>query len=641
MPEFNFVKKLDPRLRRLTTISRDDPARLRMDRKSAFISAPGQPIDAPASAHSKRVLVQRADDQNGADAPPQEWHRISDGLYTVETPITKLEDLANRPEVKFVESGRRMSVSLDTSVPAATVNVVHDPPPVGPGLHGAGVVVGIVDIGFDFTLDDFIGPDGTTRIAFLWDQSLTALAGESAPRDFGYGVEYTADDINAARSATDPFARVRHKPPAAAHGTHVMGIATGNGSSSDTTFPAGKYVGVADRATLIVVQPGLEAGLHTFADSAHVADAVDYIFRRADKLGKPCVINMSLGQNGGSHDGESIVERAIDRLLEKVGRAFVVAAGNETIWRTHAAGTLTPNEVRALKWIVGAPPTGFPAAPHGASDRTPNEMEIWYSSRDVLGVRVIDPAGNATPVIKPDAAGMFSLGTEDIYIDSERFTTLNGDARIYIEMSSKSPTLRSGDWQVELTAVEIHKGRFDAWIERDDRDVSNGFVDQSSFDSNDFDPSMTLGTPATARRAIAVANYDHRLTSPSDSSGRGPTRDGRNKPECAAPGTAILSSCALGGRSVEGSVSPVRVAMTGTSMAAPHVTGLVALLFEQAQALPKPLLLSAEQTRKLVTASASPPAGVAVFDDAWGFGRLDAETAFRVLATLQAAPALV
>ena len=630
MTDFNLTKSLDPRLRRLVR-SMNDPERLRSDRERAFVTAAPEAPDTAPEQFSKRVLVQVDRDELPAEFAALQWHRLADGVYSVSVPVTRLEELARHPHVKFVESGRRMTAALDTSVPAATVDVVHAPP-AGTGLHGSGVVVGVIDMGFDFTLDDFTtGPGGSTRIAFLWDQSLTPQGSESAPAEFGYGVEYTAKDIDAARPTADPFLHVRHKPDMGAHGTHVTGIAAGNGASADAEFAGGKYVGVADAATLILVHPGIETGARTLADSAHVADAVDYIFRRA--ANQPCVINLSLGQNGGSHDGESIVERAIDRLLDKTGRALVVAAGNEHIWRTHASGTLTTTApTQTLKWRVGAPPAGFPTVA-GAVDRTPNELEIWYSSRDAFSVRVVDPAGHATSTVTPDNSATIDLGGNRVYVDSERFTTLNGDARIYIEISSGTATaIQSGTWRVELSAVELHAGRFDAWIERTERNFSNGYSDQSSFEDGNFDPSMTLGTPATARRAIAVANYDHRLTEISGTSGRGPTRDRREKPECSAPGTSILSTCALGARSQNGSVVPVRAAMSGTSMAAPHVTGVVALLFERALALSNPVLLSAEQARKLIMAATSPAPGVVGYDPAWGFGRLDAEAAVRILA---------
>ena len=88
---------------------------------------------------------------------------------------------------------------------------------------------------------------------------------------------------------------------------------------------------------------------------------------------------------------------------------------------------------------------------------------------------------------------MFNLGGNDVYVDSERFTRLNGDARIYIEMSPENNPLQKGTWRVELTGTEIRGGRFDAWIERDARDRTNGFADQSSFDGTDFDPTQLEG----------------------------------------------------------------------------------------------------------------------------------------------------
>jgi subtilisin family serine protease len=515
---------------------------------------------------------------------------------------------------------------LDTSIVEIKADKVHHPDPGETPLTGAGVVVGVIDHGLDFTLDDFRDQAGATRVAFLWDQSLDPKGNERSPERFSYGVEYDADDINQALQSADPFALVQHEPKPAAHGTHVAGIAAGNGRASDAIFQAGRFIGVAPEATIIFVEPAANDVDGSFTDSPHVAEAITYIFQKATELGMPCVINMSLGQSGGSHDGESVVERAIDRLLEQRGRAFVVAAGNEHSWHGHASGTLRTGERRTLAWRVGGGlslPSGETTGP-GQGDRTPNELEVWYPSRDQLHLTLTSPDGESTPTVAPGETRphTFANGNQ-AFITSEQFSELNGDARIYIEVSPGSVgQVQNGSWQVDLLAERSRDGRFDAWIERDRRVNTNKFADQSFLADGDFDPIMTLATPATTRRGVAVANYDHVANAPSGSSGRGPTRDGRRKPEIAAPGTRIRSSGALGGRVVGSTAGrepePVRVVKTGTSMSAPHVAGVVALMLE------KQPRLTATQIREMLIAAASPPAGVNTFDNAWGFGRLDA-----------------
>lgn len=256
-------------------------------------------------------------------------------------------------------------------------------------------------------------------------------------------------------------------------------------------------------------------------------------------------------------------------------------------------------------------------------------MEIWYSSRDVFRVRVTDPNGESTPFVNQEETIAHTFQSGDVaFIDSERFTILNGDARVYIETSRVPGSLTTGRWRVEIEAVDSRDGRFDAWIERDARRRTNQFADQSFFMGTDFDGVKTLGTPSSIRRGIAVANYDHVAEVPSDSSGRGRTRDDRDKPEIAAPGTNIVSSNALAGRpdpNSPGSVLPARVTMSGTSMASPHVAGIAALLLQRDGGL------TADQMRKVLIAAANPPVGVDPFDTAWGFGRVDPEAAVDLL----------
>ena len=371
--------RLDPKLRRMVA-TQHDADRLANDIVRGAVA--GSVEEPEASVTMKPVLVMLHEDRIPDGFAALRWSRIAESIFAVDVPVSRLTELAAAPGVKYVEAGRNLRPTLDTSLAATHADDVHAPA-TGTGLRGGGVVVGVVDFGFDFTLDDFRNPDGTTRVAFLWDQFLVPTAGEHTPAepDFAFGVEYDRAALDAALALPNPFASVRHRPEAGSHGTHVASIAAGNGRSADANFGAGLFVGAAPEATLILVQPRSNDQQTTFTDSVNVARAISYVFRRASAMGLPCVINMSLGQNGGSHDGESVVERAIDRLLEEPGRGLVMAAGNEHVWRTHASGTLTTGTSRALQWRVGGGlPVGGGTLPLGA-DRTPNEMEIWLSSQ--------------------------------------------------------------------------------------------------------------------------------------------------------------------------------------------------------------------------------------------------------------------
>jgi subtilisin family serine protease len=623
--------KLDPRARRLLAVARDasDQQLRREVSRGTVTAAPGADLTAGLTPDmvTVRVLVKLAASASIPVTPTATWTRVVDHIYAVQIAPALLGALAEQRGVEIVEAGRQLAPVLSTSVAETRADVVRRPPI---GLDGTGVLVGIIDFGFDYTLDDFRNSDGSTRVAFLWDQGLTPQGGESSPVRFNYGVEYDRAAIDAmlANPATNA---VRHQPPAGSHGTHVAGIATGNGRAADANFPVDQFCGVAPGATIIFVEPEAGDATTTFTDSVHVAEAIAYVFEKADELGMPCVINMSLGQNGGSHDGESLVERAIDRLLEEPGRGLVLAAGNEHVWRGHAAGVIGQGQTESLGLRVG----GNMPIPGGGNtgtgnDFTQNEVEIWYSPRDEFHVRVVAPNGQQTDLVEPGETLTHTFPTgETVTIDSVRFSPLNGDAQIYIEIAPPfNGTIRSGEWRAQVTGAQVRDGRFDAWIERDVRRGNNNFADQSFFAGNDFVADRTLGTPATGRRSIAVANYRHTLGLPEDSSSRGPTRDGRSKPEVAAPGSEILSSCSQGGRprpGNPGSVFPMRIPMTGTSMAAPHVAGVLALLLQ------KQPDLRGDQLRKVLMASARPTNGQTGFDNAWGFGKVDAEAAVNLL----------
>ncbi len=545
---------------------------------------------------------------------------MNESVFIVEAELDLLRKIASDPAVVYVEAPRPVGEDLDRSVSATKANALSTSPSGTPGLTGRNVVVGIVDCdGIDWKLEDF-QVNGQTRILAIWDQSLRPIAPEKSPAPYGYGVEYEKADIDNDLSGGSAL---RHRCRAGSHATHVAGIAAGNGSSTGPnptggTFPAGRYKGVATDADIIYVEALKNPGT-TLTSSDRIAEAIKYIFEKAGT--RPCVVNVSLGNNGGAHDSESVVERTIDRMLEACGRVLVKSAGNEADWDCHASVTLTTGNPRCtLEWQFGRA---------GRADRTPNELEIWYASRDLFGIRVEDSSGNTTSrvVPGPDRSQSWQLGNERVSIFSQRFHPLNGASYLHIHVDSAGPTgsaLTSGVWKVIIEPHDpntIRDGRIDAWIERDRRDHFNQFADQSFFRTH-VAAEGTLTPPGTIRRGLTVGNYDHATGSGEPSSGRGPTRDGRSKPDLVAPGRDIWSSGALGNQPVPGgTVVPVRVKMTGTSMSAPHVTGICAQLL---QAFPT---MTAAQIGAALVASASTAPGSMSFDPQLGFGRIDAKEA--------------
>ena len=222
-------KKLDPHLRRLVSAA-DMPSGLEIAREMGEIAS-SSPTPSPETS-TKRVLIE-VNTSEPLDISSIQLNRIAGDIYTAELPVSQLVELAQLSSIESIEAGRRWYPLLDSSLPETKADVVHNGIGGSLGRTGKGVLVGIIDFGMDFTLDDFRNSDGTTRLAFLWDQSLSADAGERTPRNFNYGVEYSAAEIDQALRMPDPFTVIRHHRGIASHGTHVAGTAVGNGRSRD------------------------------------------------------------------------------------------------------------------------------------------------------------------------------------------------------------------------------------------------------------------------------------------------------------------------------------------------------------------------------------------------------------------------
>lgn len=515
--------------------------------------------------------------------------------------LDKLPDLAAVEGVELVESAREMVAELDLAIVDTRVNLVQQGPP---GRRGSGVIVGVVDSGCDFTHPCFRNDDGTSRILFIWDQTLTRTGTETAPAGFAYGVEYTNAQINAALTQANPFAQVRSRDPRK-HGTHVAGIAAGNGRASSSSQPAFRFVGVAPEADLIIVKVG-GGGSEGLGTSANALDAVNYCYQRAQSSGnRACVVNMSLGDNLGPHDGTSLLERGLDNLLGPQRRAFVKSAGNVGNARHHAGGTVPSG---------GVVNVGF-AEPSG--NTTPDTLDFWYGGGNTFRVEVIDSDGNSTGLVNVGLATNSTLaGGNTVRIDHRNNDPFNGDKRIFITITRGSATqVRPGDWTVRLQSVSsAGGGRFDGWIQRHNL-LTQRPTFTAPFESND----RTISTPGTAQKVITAANYitrDPGVGGLSASSSRGPTRDGRLAPTVSAPGTNVFSANAEFGGGAP------YIDASGTSMSAPHITGIIALMFQ------KNPNRTQEQIRECLTSTARQDGFTGpVPNTAWGAGKVDAQAA--------------
>src|ERR1043166_798989 len=534
-----------------------------------------------------------------------EWQALPDVLHTAalgragdssivtgRIPIQRIEDLRKQPTILSLKASQPVRPHLGATLPAMGVAPNALPAGISPD-GGSRAIVGIVDFGCDFAHLNFTLANGKTRLLALWHQAGVATA--NSP--FGYGRLSSRDESDAALAAADPYRALGYGPAVdtpftqGTHGTHVMDIAAGNG-------PGSAAPGGAPKADLIVVEAsvsdipwtGPESVHKAFGDSVQLLEAVRFIFDTAGD--RPCVCNISLGTNGGPHDGSSLVEQGLDAIVrEKSDRAVVIAASNSQLQNIHTSGQVLATETHEIVWQQRNSGGG--------------EFELWYPGARRLEVTLAATDGTTFGPVQPgDNLPIGSDGKIAIFISSRLGDPNNHDNIIGIWLAEG---LSADDWTVRLKSADGNAVDYHAWIERNDNA-------QASFARPV--PTHTLGSISTGHDSIVVGSYDaHKPQFPLSSfSSRGPTRDGRNKPEVSAPGQNVMAARS---RTLTGITRK-----SGTSMATPAVTGLIALILSEARRRNRSLGIEELRTKLMSQALRNPPEGpAATWDPFYGNGR--------------------
>lgn len=445
------------------------------------------------------------------------------GYALVRIKQERIDEFAALREVIYIEKPKKLYFELENSGSVSCLDFQY----TDSALDGSGVITAIIDSSVDYRHPDFMTEEGKTRIIELYDENT--------------GRVYSEDDINAAIGGD--LSRVPVED-VSGHGTHVAGIAAGNGRASN-----GRYRGVAYKSRLLIVKLGNDL----YFSSARLMEALDYVIRKSASLSMPVAINMSFGNNYGAHDGTSLLETYINAVADIWQCVIVAGSGNEAARKIHVmhdfAKAAAP--VISTELVIGRYEPSI-------------DIQIWKNYADIYRITLTAPDGRRYgPVQGDDVITVFRAGSTEIYVYFGQPSPYSVNQEIFIQMIG-ADYISSGIWIIEAEALDVRDGIYHMWLPAGNFVSSDTGFTKSS-------PDVTLTIPSTSYNVITVGAYNGRTGSYADFSGRGYTRVIRTvKPDIVAPGVNIMSPAPGGGYSVQ----------SGTSMAAPFVTGAAALLMQ-------------------------------------------------------------
>ncbi|MDB2158132.1 S8 family serine peptidase [Clostridium butyricum] len=492
----------------------------------------------------------------------------------VNIPREKLEQLSLSNAIQYIELPKSLYEQDQES------NRVSCIAQLAPNfdVSGEGVLVGFVDSGIDYTHPAFMNTAGTTRIEYIYDLSTG-------------GNIYNKQMIEEAIKSSNPYSIVPSIDNTG-HGTHVAGIACAGGNINPM------YRGAAPNASITMVK----AARGTAVLSSQIMQGIKFLLDRSKELNMPLVINISLSTNDGAHDGSSLLEQYIRTVqsLERV--AIVIAAGNEGDAGHHVGGELTKTQRKIFNI---------------ASEEKSIVMNLYKPILPDISINVINPmsqsSGNIT-IREGYIQGTIGSNRYDIYVSGPKPFELNSEIKIIL--SARTGFLAEGVWALEINVLNEYLGEYSIWLP-----VLEGLNPATKFlEPNQYN---TLGIPATVDNIIAVGSYNYRTNNLSSFSGRGAQNRGNLvKPDLVAPGEEIVGPVPNGGYDSK----------TGTSMAAPQVAGICALMMQWGIIKGNDLYLFGQRLKYyLLKGAQRRRTDVTYPNPLWGYGEVCALNSFNLL----------
>lgn len=469
-------------------------------------------------------------------------------------------------------------------------------------LTGQGVILGFVDTGIRYDLDVFRREDGSSRILSIWDQT---IQDGTPPEGFSYGTEYTREQIDEALLSDNPLTVVP-STDASGHGTAIASVAAGSPLDGGNEF-----LGAAPDADIVMVK--CREGKQYLRDYYFIPEdvpaysdvdigmAVKYLEGLARVGSRPVVICIGMGTNWGDHAGNSILARYLSRVAEKRNRVVVIAGGDEGNAAHHynAFFEMTSPVIRETAEVrVDGQEKGF-------------LMELWGNVPNTLSVSIRSPGGERIPTIDLLSRGTqnYSFVYENTEIMIDHVLVEQGSGEELVVFRFREPT--PGVWRFELASTGSGDyGTINMWLPLQQFLQSETYFLRSS-------PYITLTEPASAANAITPSTYNDRNNSFYPNSGRGFLRDGDVKPDFAAPGV---------------NVSTILGKQTGSAISAAITAGAAAQFMQWAVLKRNDVLAQSVEVKSYFIRGAIRSQQEFYPNRSWGFGRLDVERVFEILA---------